>query len=46
VIVFGLHREYFFEVAAVAINWIALIALGMMLSRLFRRAPKSGELRS
>ena len=35
---YGIFREYRFEVAAFAINWLALIASGILLSIFFRRA--------
>jgi hypothetical protein len=35
---YGIFREYRFEVAAFAINWLALIASGILLSIVFRRA--------
>ncbi len=35
--VYGLDREYRFEVAAIAINWLTLIINGILLSILFRR---------
>ena len=45
---FGIFREYRFEVAAFAINWLALIASGILLSIVFKRAlaassPKQNE---
>jgi hypothetical protein len=35
---YGIFREYRFEVAAFAINWLALISSGIALSIIFRRA--------
>ena len=35
---YGIFREYRFEVAAFAINWLTLIASGILLSIVFRRA--------
>src|SRR5687767_6844176 len=35
---YGIFREYLFEVAAFAINWLALISSGILLSIMFRRA--------
>ena len=35
---YGIFREYRFEVAAFAINWLALIASGILLSVIFRKA--------
>ena len=37
---YGMFREYRFEVAAFAINWLALIASGILLSVIFRKAMK------
>ena len=35
---YGIDREYRFEVAAISINWLTLIAAGILLSVVFRRA--------
>jgi hypothetical protein len=35
---YGIFREYRFEVAAFSINWLALVASGILLSVIFRRA--------
>jgi hypothetical protein len=35
---YGVQREYRFEVAAISINWLTLIAAGALLSRFFGRA--------
>jgi hypothetical protein len=35
---YGIFREYRFEVAAFAINWLALLASGILLSVIFRKA--------
>lgn len=35
---YGIHREYLFEVATISINWLTLIASGILLSIVFRRA--------
>jgi hypothetical protein len=35
---YGIFREYRFEVAAFAINWLALIVSGILLSVIFRKA--------
>ena len=35
---YGIFREYLFEVAAFAINWLTLLASGILLSIVFRRA--------
>lgn len=35
---YGVQREYRFEVAAISINWLTLIAAGTLLSRYFRKA--------
>jgi len=40
-VVYGINREYFFEVAAISINWIVLIVVSILLSRLFRRSLKT-----
>ncbi|EKD24348.1 MAG: hypothetical protein ACD_81C00042G0003 [uncultured bacterium] len=34
---YGIHREYRFEIAIIAINWLVLIISGILLSRLFKR---------
>ena len=36
-LVFGMEREYGFEVAAISIEWLALLIGGQLLSALFRR---------
>lgn len=36
-IFYGIHREYRFEVATISINWLTLIASGILLSIVFRR---------
>ena len=38
IVFYGIFREYRFEVAAFAINWLALIVSGIFLSMVFRRA--------
>ncbi|HEX8992138.1 MAG TPA: hypothetical protein VF784_10725 [Anaerolineales bacterium] len=38
-IYYGINREYRFEVASISFNWLTLIASGVLLSILFRRAP-------
>jgi len=40
-VVYGINREYLFEVAAISINWIVLIVVSILLSRLFRRSLKT-----
>jgi hypothetical protein len=35
---YGIFREYRFEVAAFSINWLALVASGILLSVIFRKA--------
>jgi hypothetical protein len=35
---YGIFREYRFEVAAFSINWLALVASGILLSIVFKRA--------
>jgi hypothetical protein len=37
---YGMFREYRFEVAAFAINWLALITSGILLSVIFRKAMR------
>jgi hypothetical protein len=37
-IFYGIFREYRFEVAAFSINWLALVASGILLSIIFRKA--------
>jgi len=37
-IFYGIYREYRFELAAISFNWLALIASGIPLSIVFRRA--------
>ena len=39
-VLYGMFREYRFEVAAFAINWLALLASGILLSVIFRKAVK------
>lgn len=41
-LVFGNNLEYRFEVFVITINWIILIAAGVLLAALFRRALKQG----
>lgn len=36
-LVYGIQREYYFEVAAITINWIVLIVAGLLLTLLFKR---------
>lgn len=40
-IVYGINREYLFECAVIVINWTVLIVIGILLSRLFKRAIKT-----
>lgn len=35
---YGIHREYRFEVAVISIDWLALIAGGMLVAKVFNRA--------
>lgn len=35
---YSIHREYRFEITAISINWFTLIAAGVLLSIVFRRA--------
>jgi hypothetical protein len=37
-VLYGLFREYRFEVAAFSINWLALVVSGILLSIIFRKA--------
>lgn len=39
-IMYGIHREYRFEVAVISIDWIVLILSGILLSLVFKRAMK------
>lgn len=39
-ILYGINREYRFEVAAIVINWIVLIVSGILLSVVFKRAMR------
>lgn len=34
-IIYGIHREYRFEVAIITINWLVLIVIGILISRVF-----------
>ena len=34
---YGIHREYFFEVISISINWLVFIVSGILLSRLFKK---------
>jgi hypothetical protein len=36
-VVYGIHREYRFEIAVISINWLTLIVSGILLCRFFRR---------
>jgi len=36
-LLFGIHREYRFEVAAITINWLTLIIAGILMSLIFRK---------
>jgi hypothetical protein len=38
---YGIHREYYFEIAVITINWMVLIVAGILLSILFKQASKS-----
>ncbi len=38
--VYGMHREYIFEVAAISINFLALIPVGILIGLRFRRFPE------
>ena len=38
IVFYGIFREYRFEVAAFSINWLALVASGILLSVVFRKA--------
>jgi hypothetical protein len=37
---YGIHREYRFEIISISINWLILIVSGILLSRLFKRKIK------
>ncbi len=43
-IVYGINREYRFEVVVISIDWITLIVSGMLLSVLFKRAMGKSSL--
>ena len=36
----GVHREYFFEITAISINWLALISASFLLSAVFKRKKR------
>jgi len=38
---YGIHREYVFEVAVITINWTVLIVAGILLSVVFRKAMRT-----
>jgi len=38
--IYGLDRNYRFEVAAISINWLALIILGILMAFLFKKKLK------
>jgi len=40
-LVFGIHREYYFEVAVITINWTVLIVGSFMIGLVFRRNLRS-----
>ena len=40
-IMYGIHREYIFEVVVITVNWTVLIIAGILLSRVFKRALKT-----
>jgi hypothetical protein len=40
-VIYGIHREYRFEVAVISINWLSLIIAGILLSVVFRRGMRS-----
>lgn len=43
--IYGLDRNYRFEVAAISINWLAMIILGVLMALLFRKqVPKLKEM--
>jgi hypothetical protein len=42
-LLYGIRREYRFEVAAITIDWITLIVAGTLLSILFRREYRKSE---
>jgi hypothetical protein len=39
-VIYGMHREYRFEVAVITINWITLIVAGILLSLFYRKPPE------
>lgn len=40
---YGIHREYRFEIAAITINWLALIVSGTLLAVVFKRVEGEQE---
>ncbi len=42
-VVYGVDREYRFEVVAISIDWLALIVSGVLLSIVFRRAMRTAS---
>lgn len=44
-IIYGIHREYRFEVAVIPINFFTLIINGILISRLFYRIKSAGFIR-
>ena len=40
-VLYGINREYRFEVAVITIDWTVLIVSGILLSRVFKRAMKN-----
>jgi hypothetical protein len=40
---YGIHREYRFEIATISINWLTLLTAGVLLSIVFRRALVSSS---
>jgi len=41
-LLYGIHREYLFEVAVITINWFVLIIAGVLLSVMFRKRKGKG----
>ncbi len=42
-VLYGIYREYRFEVAAISIDWLVLIVAGILLSLVFRRAMRQAR---
>jgi len=45
-VLYGINREYRFEIAVIAINWLTLIPSGILLSMIFKRSLQLQEIGS